>query len=69
MPETFAHPTSSPSTTIAMKRNKNLDFQQAWKQYAAAALGVAGVSAMASARWRRHKRRRNTLSTHQRISR
>jgi hypothetical protein len=42
-------PVSATSMALAAERKKNSDFQQRWKQYAAAALGVAGVSALASA--------------------
>lgn len=42
-------PVSSAPTAAATRHNTNQDFQRLWKQYAAAALGVAGVSALASA--------------------
>jgi len=41
-------PVSPDQKALTAKRNDS-DFQQLWKQYAAAALGVAGASALASA--------------------
>lgn len=51
MPESSVTTQPVPATPLALAadRKQNSDFQQRWKQYAAAALGVAGVSALASA--------------------
>jgi len=49
VPENLVGDRPASSTSTTAKRNQKSDFQQAWKQYAAAAFGVAGASALASA--------------------